>query len=64
MNPARKNPDQQVFHQHYALACRKSGLRLPEGSAGYQSTPCLGQSGPLTGLQLLVRVNCKQGLMG
>jgi len=31
---------------------------------GYQSTPTLGQSGPLTGLQLFVRVNCKLGLLG
>jgi hypothetical protein len=33
-------------------------------AAGYQSTPTLGQSGPLTGLQLFVRVNCKLGLLG
>jgi hypothetical protein len=33
-------------------------------AAGYQSTPSLGQSGPLTGLQLFVRVNCKLGLLG
>ena len=32
--------------------------------AGYQSTPTLGQSGPLTGLQLFVRVNCKLGFLG
>jgi hypothetical protein len=32
-------------------------------AAGYQSTPTLGQSGPLTGLQLFVRVNCKLGLL-
>ena len=31
---------------------------------GYQSRPTLGQSGPLTGLQLFVRVNCKLGLLG
>ena len=31
---------------------------------GYQSTPSLGQSGPLTGLQLFVRINCKLGLLG
>ena len=31
---------------------------------GYQSTPRLGQSGPLTGLQLFVRINCKLGLLG
>jgi hypothetical protein len=31
---------------------------------GYRSTPSLGQSGPLTGLQLFVRVNCKLGLLG
>ena len=30
----------------------------------YQSTPTLGQSGPLTGLQLFVRINCKLGLLG
>ena len=33
-------------------------------AAGYQSTPTLGQSGPLTGLQLFVRINCKLGLLG
>jgi hypothetical protein len=33
-------------------------------AAGYQSRPSLGQSGPLTGLQLFVRVNCKLGLLG
>jgi hypothetical protein len=31
---------------------------------GYHSTPSLGQSGPLTGLQLFVRINCKLGLLG
>jgi hypothetical protein len=31
---------------------------------GDQSRPSLGQSGPLTGLQLFVRVNCKLGLLG
>jgi len=31
---------------------------------GFHSTPSLGQSGPLTGLQLFVRVNCKLGLLG
>jgi hypothetical protein len=31
---------------------------------GYQSRASLGQSGPLTGLQLFVRVNCKLGLLG
>ena len=31
---------------------------------GYQSRPTLGQSGPLTGLQLFVRINCKLGLLG
>ena len=30
----------------------------------FQSTPTLGQSGPLTGLQLFVRINCKLGLLG
>jgi hypothetical protein len=33
-------------------------------AAGYQSNPTLGQSGPLTGLQLFVRINCKLGLLG
>ena len=33
-------------------------------AAGYQSRPTLGQSGPLTGLQLFIRVNCKLGLLG
>jgi hypothetical protein len=33
-------------------------------AAGYQSNPSLGQSGPLTGLQLFVKVNCKLGLLG
>src|SRR5208282_2302463 len=28
-------------------------------AAGFHSTPSLGQSGPLTGLQLFVRINCK-----
>ncbi|MGO8927575.1 MAG: hypothetical protein ACLQU3_11875 [Limisphaerales bacterium] len=32
-------------------------------AAGYQSRPSLGQSGPLTGLQLFVRVNCKLALL-
>jgi hypothetical protein len=31
---------------------------------GFKSRPSLGQSGPLTGLQLFVRVNCKLGLLG
>jgi hypothetical protein len=30
----------------------------------YRSSPSLGQSGPLTGLQLYVRINCKLGLLG
>ena len=33
-------------------------------AAGYKSSPSLGQSGPLTGLQLFVRINCKLGLLG
>lgn len=33
-------------------------------AAGFKSSPSLGQSGPLTGLQLFVRVNCKLGLLG
>ena len=33
-------------------------------AAGYQSIPTLGQSGPLTGLQLFVRINCKLGILG
>jgi hypothetical protein len=33
-------------------------------AAGFQSTPTLGQSGPLTVLQLFVRINCKSGLLG
>ena len=33
-------------------------------AAGFRSNPSLGQSGPLTGLQLFVRVNCKLGLLG
>jgi hypothetical protein len=33
-------------------------------AAGFQSTPTLGQSGPLTGLQLFIRINCKLGLLG
>ena len=33
-------------------------------AAGYKSTATLGQSGPLTGLQLFVRINCKLGLLG
>ena len=31
---------------------------------GFKSRASLGQSGPLTGLQLFVRVNCKLGLLG
>ena len=33
-------------------------------AAAFQSTPALGQSGPLTGLQLFVQINCKLGLLG
>src|ERR1017187_4699672 len=33
-------------------------------AAAFHSTPSLGQSGPLTGLQLFVRINCKLGLLG
>src|ERR1019366_5628990 len=33
-------------------------------AAGYRSTPSLGQSGPLTALQLFVRINSKLGLLG
>jgi hypothetical protein len=33
-------------------------------AAAYQSSPKLGQSGPLTGLQLFIRVNCKRGFLG
>jgi hypothetical protein len=33
-------------------------------AAGYQSNSRLGQKGPLTGLQLFVRINCKLGLLG
>ena len=32
-------------------------------AAGFHSTHSLGQSGPLTGLQLFVRINCKLGLL-
>ena len=32
--------------------------------ASFRSTPTLGQSGPLTGLQLFTRINCKLGLLG
>ena len=31
---------------------------------GYKSAPSLGQKGPLTGLQLFTRINCKLGLLG
>jgi hypothetical protein len=31
---------------------------------GFHSKATLGQSGPLTGLQLFVRINCKLGLLG
>ncbi len=31
---------------------------------GFKSTPSLGQSGPLTGLQLFIRVNSKLRLLG
>ena len=33
-------------------------------AADFKSTPTLGQSGPLTGLQLFLRINCKLGLLG
>jgi hypothetical protein len=33
-------------------------------AAAYKSTPTLGESGPLTGLQLFTKVNCKLGLLG
>ena len=33
-------------------------------AAGYLSTPRQGQSGPLTGLQLFIQVNCKLCLLG
>jgi hypothetical protein len=33
-------------------------------AAGFKSTPTLGQSGPLMGLQLFLRINCKLGLLG
>src|ERR1039458_715553 len=33
-------------------------------AAAFQSTPTRGQSGPLTGLQLFLRINCKLGLLG
>jgi hypothetical protein len=33
-------------------------------AAGYRSTPRLGQSGPLTGFLLFIRVNCKLTLLG
>ena len=33
-------------------------------AAGFHSTPSLGQSGPLTGLHLFIRVNCKLALFG
>jgi hypothetical protein len=33
-------------------------------AAGFRSTPSLGQSGPVPGLQLFVRINCKLGLLG
>jgi len=32
-------------------------------AASYKSNPSLGQSGPLTGLQLFAKVNCKLGLL-
>ena len=31
---------------------------------GFKSRPSLGQSGPLTGPQVFVRINCKLGLLG
>ncbi len=33
-------------------------------AASIRSVPTLGQSGPLTGLQLFIRINCKLGLLG
>jgi hypothetical protein len=33
-------------------------------AAGLKSSPTLGQSGALTGLQLFVKVNCKLGILG
>jgi len=33
-------------------------------AADYQSNASLGQSGPLTGLQLFIKVNCRLGLLG
>ncbi len=34
------------------------------GAMAFKSSPTLGQSGRLTGLQLFVKVNCKLGLLG
>jgi hypothetical protein len=41
-----------------------AGLGGYWAAAGFKSTPTLGQSGALTGLQLFVRINCKLGLLG
>ena len=46
--------------------CRGSAEAAPPGrrQADNQSSPRLGQSGPLTGLQLFTKVNCTLALLG
>src|ERR1017187_8101011 len=62
---------QMEVRQHLAEQARRFGQLTDEqiaawnaAAASYRSRPRQGQSGPLTGLALFVRVNCKLALFG
>src|ERR1017187_4098829 len=62
---------QMEVRQHLAEQARRFGHLTDEqiaawnaAAASYRSHPRQGQSGPLTGLALFVRVNCKLALFG
>ncbi|MCX6926703.1 MAG: hypothetical protein NT154_26385, partial [Verrucomicrobia bacterium] len=72
VTPANPRTDRQVVVRDLLTqeARRFDGLTDAQQDAwtvaaeGFKSKASLGQSGPLTGLQLFVRVNCKLGLLG
>ena len=69
INPRTRR--QMEVRQHLAEQARRFGHLTDEqiaawnaAAASYRSRPRQGQSGPLTGLALFVRVNCKLALFG
>jgi hypothetical protein len=58
----RTNLAQQA--RHFDLLTEAQQDAWSTAAAGYQCAPRLGQSGPLTGLQLFTKINCTLALLG